>query len=244
MTQYDKIAKEYAEDTERRLSRRFIYNPRFLEFVGDVRGKDILDLACGSGHFTRKLRQKGARKVIGVDLSKEMIRIARQEEARKRLGIDYRLGDVANLGKIREFDIVTAGFLLHYSKTKQELESMCKNIYCNLKKRGRFVTLNQNPDSPCSTHKEYGSTSQLVGELKEGGKVKVSLWNDGREQCHFYNYHWKKSTYEQALSNAGFRDIKWQDLKVKQEGIDRFGQEFWKGWYESPSVICLEATKP
>jgi toxoflavin synthase len=42
----------------------------------------VLDLACGEGFYTRLLRQTGAGRVVGVDLSAGMIALARQEEAR------------------------------------------------------------------------------------------------------------------------------------------------------------------
>jgi FkbM family methyltransferase len=63
-------------------------NPAFFNLLGNVRGKRILDLACGEGSNTRTLAKKGAR-VVGVDFSKRMIELARQEEKRDGLGIKY-----------------------------------------------------------------------------------------------------------------------------------------------------------
>ena len=38
-----------------------------------IADKRVLDLACGSGHFSRRLLKWGAGSVLGVDISSEMI---------------------------------------------------------------------------------------------------------------------------------------------------------------------------
>lgn len=48
-----------------------------LDALGGVHGLDTLDLACGYGYNTRLLARGGARRAVGVDISEEMIRLAR-----------------------------------------------------------------------------------------------------------------------------------------------------------------------
>jgi ubiquinone/menaquinone biosynthesis C-methylase UbiE len=45
--------------------------------LGDISGKDVLDLACGEGFFTRLIKQKTTGKVYGVDISENMISLAK-----------------------------------------------------------------------------------------------------------------------------------------------------------------------
>ncbi len=45
-----------------------------LSLLPDVRGKRVLDLGCGSGRYTRVLRESGAAFAFGVDLSHAMLR--------------------------------------------------------------------------------------------------------------------------------------------------------------------------
>jgi len=47
--------------------------PQLFELIGDVTNLSILDLGCGTGKHDRKLVEKGARKVVGIDLSNNMI---------------------------------------------------------------------------------------------------------------------------------------------------------------------------
>lgn len=48
-----------------------------LERSGDVRGKTICDIGCGSGRFVAALAKRGAAQVTGVDAAPEMIKLAR-----------------------------------------------------------------------------------------------------------------------------------------------------------------------
>src|SRR5437660_1867191 len=63
-------------------------NPAFLEFIGDVSGRKVLDAGCGEGYNTRILARRGAR-MTGVDISPRMLNFAREAERRKPLGIRY-----------------------------------------------------------------------------------------------------------------------------------------------------------
>ena len=93
----------------------------------------------------------------GTDESKEMIRMAIDKEANMPLGINYKIGKVGELGKIGEFDIITGSFLLHYSKSKNELRNMLKDIYINLKEGGIFLGINNNPEHPLCSDEKYGN---------------------------------------------------------------------------------------
>jgi 2-polyprenyl-3-methyl-5-hydroxy-6-metoxy-1,4-benzoquinol methylase len=50
-----------------------------FEQAGDVTGKTILDVGCGSGVYTVDFARRGARRVVGVDLSSNMLKLAAQE---------------------------------------------------------------------------------------------------------------------------------------------------------------------
>ena len=204
----------------------------FFNVLGDVANKSILDLACGTGNFTRRFRSS-ASKVVGVDISEKMIEIARQEEAKEPLGIEYLVRDVLELGEIDQFDIVTAGFLLHYSQTKEQLLKMCQNIYANLKPQGRFVTLNGNVDMPPEIypkHQKYSLipfTKSISGSLQEGTPITLTFDIDG-EQFSFDIYCLSKSTYNWAFQEAGFREIHWHKETISPQSIEQFGEEFWR----------------
>jgi ubiquinone/menaquinone biosynthesis C-methylase UbiE len=112
-------------------------NPVAFRLIGNVKGQRVLDLACGEGYNTRMLARKGA-KVTGVDFSKKLVELARIEENREKLGIDYRVSNVANLSEFpsNHFDVVTCFMALmdikNYAGTVSEVARVLKNM-------GRFV---------------------------------------------------------------------------------------------------------
>ncbi len=59
---------------------RLLVEPATLGLLGDVRGKRVLDLGCGTGVLARRLLRSGGR-VVGVDGSGEFL-----ERARRRPG--------------------------------------------------------------------------------------------------------------------------------------------------------------
>ena len=88
-------------------------NPAFLEFVGDLRGKVVLDAGCGEGHNTRMFARRGAR-ITGIDLSAKMIEFARQAERREPLGIRYERASYTDAPMLCDetFDLVISTMAL------------------------------------------------------------------------------------------------------------------------------------
>jgi demethylmenaquinone methyltransferase/2-methoxy-6-polyprenyl-1,4-benzoquinol methylase len=62
-------------------------------------GSAALDVCCGTGDFAFALRRavgQGGR-VVGVDVSEEMLRVAREKCGRNQLYVEFRTGDVLDL---------------------------------------------------------------------------------------------------------------------------------------------------
>lgn len=241
---YDDIAENYKKQTLSSFERKATVEYSLFKYLGDLRGKSVLDFGCGEGHYTRLIKQHGAASVVGVDISGRMIALAKSEEERSPLGIRYDRYDAVNFPVIGEFDIIAAVFLLHYSRTADELFRMCKNIYANLKDGGRFVCLNNNPVSPLQPDGKHDFTITCGGPLTEGCAVKVTLYIGDKPACCFDNYYWKKETYEEALKAAGFDTVKWRGIAVSEEGIGKFGPGFWEDYLKRPGITVLECSKP
>jgi SAM-dependent methyltransferase len=112
----------------------------FFQLLGNLDGLSVLDLACGEGFYTRQIKLRGAQSVHGVDISTEMIRLARESEAKIRSVLNYTVQDVYTLQLDQKFDIVCASYLLNYALTAGELNRMGQVIVRHLKPGGRFVT--------------------------------------------------------------------------------------------------------
>jgi len=93
---------------------RHLIDPVVLRRLGSVRGLAVLDLACGNGYLSRRIKRAGAREVLGVDASAPIIARARQREAARPLGIRYLVRDAAALRGVASarFDVVLCNMAL------------------------------------------------------------------------------------------------------------------------------------
>lgn len=76
-------------------------NPAFIEFVGDLRGKEVLDAGCGEGTNTRIFARRGAR-MTGIDLSAGMIALAVADESREPLGVRYERASYTDMARFED----------------------------------------------------------------------------------------------------------------------------------------------
>jgi 2-polyprenyl-3-methyl-5-hydroxy-6-metoxy-1,4-benzoquinol methylase len=144
---YDKIAKQY-KASKRLPFREYIEWYSYNKMLGDVSQKSVLDLACGEGFYSRRIKRKGADKVVGVDISEKMIRLAKRQEQNHPLGIDYILGDVMELGSIGNFDLVVASYLLNYANLFPSVRNMdSPKVFPDRSKKGRPLHMNSSGEA-------------------------------------------------------------------------------------------------
>jgi SAM-dependent methyltransferase len=103
-TDYDDIALDYVK-SKVIPAKQFGEVHTFFQALNDVSDKSVLDLVCGDGYYTRAIKTRGASAVTGVDISKAMISLAKQEESAQRLGITHLTRDIAKTATIGEFDM-------------------------------------------------------------------------------------------------------------------------------------------
>lgn len=117
----------------------FTGRPAVFEMCGDVSGKSILDLGCGEGYCARILAGRGASRIVGLELSAEMIARGIEQERAEPLGIEYHQRDlIKGLGTTEQFDLAIAVFLFNYTTSEQMLDIM-QATYERLVPGGRFV---------------------------------------------------------------------------------------------------------
>lgn len=98
-------------------------------------GKTGLDVACGSGIFTRAEAENGY-KVTGVDVSEEMLAAAQEKAIEKRLNIRFLKEDMTKLSSFEKVDFITVvNDGINYIEPKKRVKTF-KNFYKCLKKGG------------------------------------------------------------------------------------------------------------
>jgi toxoflavin synthase len=244
-TDYDQIAEDYKRAKEHPW-RLHVEQYTFLGLVGDVSGKSVLDLACGEGFYTRRLKQRGAARAVGVDLSQRMIDLAREEEARRPLGVEYVTEDAIKLKLGDAFDLVVASYLLNYAQTAEQLLQMCQGIARHLKPGGRFVTVNNNPAQPVETYgreRKYGFTKTLQGPPREGATITYTIFFEDGRTVSLDNYLLSLATHEEAFQKAGLREVRWHAPQLSPEGEKANGRQYWNDFLVDAPINCLDCKK-
>ena len=81
-----------------------------MQMSGDVCGKTICDVGCGSGRFVAALARKGAAHVTGVDIAPNMITLSRKLAAQENVeGLcSFIQSDVLDWKSDEQYDVVIA----------------------------------------------------------------------------------------------------------------------------------------
>ena len=126
--EYDRVGPRYRE-SKRLPFRRYVEEHSMFSLLPDLAGRSVVDLACGEGIYARKLRQAGADRVVGVDISPEMIALAEQAEAAEALGVRYMVADVAMVRFDEPFDIALCSYLFNYARSRDELRTLVESVH-------------------------------------------------------------------------------------------------------------------
>lgn len=84
-----------------------------LAWIGDVRGKRVLDLGCGSGQSSLRLAEAGA-EVIALDSSVNGIARLREQAAARGLPVEAIVGDAFEVERYGPFDAIVGLMILHH----------------------------------------------------------------------------------------------------------------------------------
>ncbi len=99
----------------------------------------ILDLACGEGTFAVAMSQAGI-KVTGIDLSPEMLALARDKAAREHVAIEFLNQDMRLFSFDAAFDLATCWYdSLNYILKTEELTKAFANVAHSLAPGGYFI---------------------------------------------------------------------------------------------------------
>lgn len=235
-TQYNKVQGPY--DAIRKhtiaLIERVNVRQTVLPFIKDA---SVLDLACGTGFYTRPLRRWGARKVVGVDISSKML-----EEARALSEGDDAVSFLeADCSKPTEypggpFDVVFGGWFLNYAPTGKEMVDFYRNILFNLKPGGHFVGVQppptNDPSGLIARERQIRPLPTATGTFwnTETGKVEegITIHRHGDTPAgdlDFDTYHLRKEVYEAAARDAGVTgELVWSQTSVPEDFMEQPGK--------------------
>jgi SAM-dependent methyltransferase len=243
--EYDEIAHEY-RDSKLLPFRDFVESFSLFRLIGNLKGRTVLDLACGEGHYTRRLKQAGAAHVHGVDISPEMIKLAEESEKTDPLGCQYSVGNAANLSLGERFDVVVGVYLLNYASSKAMLLDLCRTIHDHLKLGGVFVGINASmtlDPAKYANYQKYGLMLLTPENRVEGDPITFVITNPDGTRFQIDNFFLRPETYAAAFADTGFCAFAWEDLWVSDAGRQRFPDGYWNAMLTDPPIVGMRAER-
>jgi ubiquinone/menaquinone biosynthesis C-methylase UbiE len=212
---------------------KYIENPAMEKFLkNEVKGRKVLDLGCGSGISTKRLHNFGA-KVKGVDLSKNLIEIAKKDNP----NIEF----YASTGKKtpfhkNEFNIVSSGLMVHYI---ENLNTLFKEVSRILKKNGSFVFSLNHPvrevlESIKVGKKKYRYLDRYF--VRRGAKWRFE------EGMEVITYHHTFEDIINSLNDNGFVTERLIETRSKK-GSKKYAPNPYEDGMNNPTFIVIKARK-
>jgi len=107
--------------------------PAMYNLLPDLNGKSVLSLGCGSGEDSQYLKTIGAKRSVGIDISKELVKIASESYPTCEF-------HVMNMEKLsfpdRSFDFIYSSLAIHYLK---DWSPIFHEVYRMLKPGGQML---------------------------------------------------------------------------------------------------------
>uniref|UniRef100_A0A0G4G4M2 Methyltransferase domain-containing protein n=1 Tax=Chromera velia CCMP2878 TaxID=1169474 RepID=A0A0G4G4M2_9ALVE len=227
-------------------------------------GASVLDLACGDGTYSRECVRRGAKRVVGLDMSEEILILARGKSLEIEEGkVGFFKADCSKLSEVRmalegsglkadseeKFDVILVNWFFVNAKNEDELTEMVKVCAVYLKPgSGVMVGMNVHPDTlprPPDFWKRYNLIRRTPNfdfekdgaALREGELLEANVLNDeGKVVWSVQNYFWSRAKLQEVFRSQGL------ELEVVECSCDpTMVNDYWRGLLQTPPFSCLRA---
>lgn len=226
-----------------------VVHPNLLRMLGDVKGKHVLDLACGQGIFSRMLADRGAG-VVGVDLGKELIELAEKRSKGYKFNIHFFSGSADDLFMVKDDtkDLVVCVLAL---QNIEKLAETMKEVFRVLRKGGRFVAVLNHPAFRIPRGSSWGYDEnekkqyRRIDHYLSESKIKIDMTPGEKKDKKFtVSFHRPLQVYVKAMSKCGLaitRLEEWESHKESGAGPRKTAED--RARKEIPLFIAIEATR-
>jgi ubiquinone/menaquinone biosynthesis C-methylase UbiE len=209
-------------------------NENKLRLLGNVKGKNILEIGCGGGQCSIAFAKEGA-ECTGLDSSREQLNYAEALARKNKVSVKFIRHDIQNLKgfKPNNYDIVFSAFALQYVP---DLAKCFKEASRVLKKGGLFVFSFDHPFYLSISPKTF----KIERSYNKSGRIEnMETWSDGSKH-KFIMYTRKIGEIYGSLLKTGFyveRII--EPFNPKEKGAWKS-----KGWKEVYPPKLVEMVCP
>lgn len=223
-----------------------VIRPNLIRFVGDIKKKTVLDLACGQGYFSRALSQEGGI-VTGVDISKELIQFARTKTAER--AVSYEVSPAHKLPFLKAHSVDVIVCILAFQNI-ENLNDVMKELNRVISKEGKIVLVLNHPAFRIPQMSDWGfdekkGTQYRREDIYLSEKVLSIDMNPGKPGSEkTVSFHRSLQYFFKLFSKHEFavtRLEEWISHKASQPGPRQKAED--KARKEFPLFMALELRK-
>jgi 2-polyprenyl-3-methyl-5-hydroxy-6-metoxy-1,4-benzoquinol methylase len=176
--------------------------PALRALLPALQGKRILDLGCGYGESCQWYLDQGAANVIGVDISKNMIKVAKKHHAQENIQyLQLPIEDIYFQNE--QFDLVLSSLAFHYI---EHIKPVFAKIYKYLRPGGYLIF---SQEHPIATAKKIPDGWVIDEKGKKQYWILDNYQEEGIRKQHWFidgvvKYHRTVSTLINTLIDTGF----------------------------------------
>jgi ubiquinone/menaquinone biosynthesis C-methylase UbiE len=215
---YDKLLEENDDTYQTK-----VILPNLLRILDIKQGEKIIDIACGQGFFTRIFKEAGAY-VTGVDISKELISIAR-EKTGKDIPFYVFPSHKLSFAKDGSFDTAVIVLAIQNIEKMDETFAEVKRV---LNKNGCMILVLNHPAFriPKNSSWDYDEKSQTqyrrIDKYLSDSKVIIDMHPGIKNSEKTISYHRSLQNISKSLFKNGFAISKleeWISHRTSEKGV-------------------------
>lgn len=225
-------------------NRQYNYNslmeqPQLIAMLPRLINKRVLDIGCGAGGFASACLDQGAAKVVGLDVSKNMIELAKKTYHNQNLSFIQAAIEQYEL-EPQSYDLITSSLALHYV---ENFEAAIAKISSALAHQGTLLFSINHPITSANLadddwlHDEQGNPQYLkVHRYHDEGERRVN-WFVGEVTM----YHRTLATIINTLIKHGLHIDEIAESAPTHEAIEKMPSL--KKELERPCFLFIKASK-
>lgn len=171
--------------------------------------RSILEIGCGTGNYTLLLKnQFKAAKITAVDISGEMIAVARQKFGAAK--INFVVADAEEMAIAERFDLITSNATFQWFEDIEENIARCKNALPN---NGLLAFSIFGP----LTFRELNESFKKA--LHEGMRIRASYFLTEEGLKNILGTHFRKISIRELLIEEEYTSLEELLNKIKYTGV-------------------------
>ena len=220
-------------------SKLYVVKPALLSLLGNVKGKKILEIGCGTGYWLKILTEQGAR-CTGLDMSENQIKVAKEDDPEKK--IDYFVADASKKINLDDdsFDIIFSEHVFLEISDLSDIKRIFKEAYRLLRNNGFLIVSDLHPLAP-ETNFPNIEVDKEYTYFKSGFPVKIISTKPDGTVTKYIDFHWTFQDLINSMTESGLKVINVLEPTPDEKTVKKYPYlEYRK---DKPLALMIKAQK-